>query len=169
MKILYKYLLIILAIILEATFSKFITIFGVKPDIVLILIICFALLNGSTEGIILSLFGGLLQDILYNNAIGVETLALLIVCYIAGVLSTNVFRDNTFVAFVFVLIGTLLYNLIIIFSMILMKYDINFIKGFLDIVLIQAIYNSIITIFIFRYIVKLNNYIKDTKIFFFDI
>ncbi|AIS52090.1 Rod shape-determining protein MreD [Thermoanaerobacter kivui] len=163
----YKYLLIVLLIVLQSTLFRFISFFGVKPDAVFIVVLSFSLLNGSWEAIYLSLFAGLLQDILYNNAIGVVTLPLLIVSYITGLLSKSVFKESSFVAFVFVFLGTILYNLIIMFSMVLMKYEFNFIESFMDIVIIQAIYNSIITAFAYKYLVSFNKYlIKNSSNFF---
>lgn len=163
MRSLYKYFLIILLIVLQATLFKFISFFGVKPDVVFIVVLGFSLLNGSAEAITLSLFAGLLQDILYNNAIGVVSLPLLIVGYITGLVSKSVFRENAFVAFVFVFFGTLIYNIIIMFSMVLMKYEFNFVKSFIDIALLQAVYNSIITIFGYKYLIFLNKYINETR------
>ncbi|HHV74054.1 MAG TPA: rod shape-determining protein MreD [Thermoanaerobacterium sp.] len=165
MRSIYKYLLIILEIILQATLMKYIAILGVKPDALLILVIAFSLLNGTGESITLSLFGGILVDVLFNNAIGFVTISLLIVAYLTGILSKNVFRESTFVAFVFVFLGTILYNLIMIFSMLLMKYELNP-SYLLNVVIIQSVYNSIITIFIYRYIVRFNNFVKSKKFFF---
>lgn len=169
MKKIFKYLLIILAIIMQATLFRYIAILDVKPDIVIILVISFALLNGINEGIILSLFGGLLEDIMFNNAIGIVTLSLLLVGYLSGLLGKNVFKENTFVNFVFVFLGTIVYNLIMIFSMVLMKYDLNVIGILINKSIIQAVYNSIITIFAYKYIIKLNNYMNESKKFFFKV
>jgi rod shape-determining protein MreD len=144
---------------------KYIAILGVKPDALLILVIAFSLLNGTGESITLSLFGGILVDVLFNNAIGFVTISLLIVAYLTGILSKNVFRESTFVAFVFVFLGTILYNLIMIFSMLLMKYELNP-SYLLNVVIIQSVYNSIITIFIYRYIVRFNSFVKSKKFFF---
>ncbi|MDI3311411.1 MAG: rod shape-determining protein MreD [Thermoanaerobacterium sp.] len=165
MRSIYKYLLIIFAIVLQTTLMKYIAILGVKPDALLILVISFSLLNGTGESITLSLFGGILVDVLFNNAIGFVTISLLIVAYLTGVLSKNVFKESTFVAFVFVFLGTILYNLIMIFSMLLMKYDLNP-PYLLNVVIVQSVYNSLITIFIYRYIVRFNSFIKSKKFFF---
>ncbi|HHW56918.1 MAG TPA: rod shape-determining protein MreD [Clostridia bacterium] len=167
MRKIYKYLLIILLIVLQSTLFKFIDIFGVKPDAVFILVMSFSLLNGAWEAIYLSLFAGLIQDILFNNALGVTTFSLLIVSYITGLLSKSIFRESSFVAFVFIFLGTLLYNLIAMFSMVLMKYQFNFVKDFMDIAMIQAVYNSMIVVFVYKYVVSFNKYVNENKVSFF--
>ncbi|MDN5316235.1 MAG: rod shape-determining protein MreD [Thermoanaerobacterium sp.] len=165
MRSIYKYLLVIFVIILQGTLFRYIAILGVKPDALLILVIAFSLLNGTRESIILSLFGGILVDVLFNNAIGFVTISLLSVAYLTGLLSKNVFKESTFVAFVFVFLGTILYNLIMVFSMLLMKYDIN--PSYLfNVIIVQSVYNSFITIFAYRYIVMFNSYINTKKFFF---
>lgn len=102
MRKVYKYLLIVLLIVLQTTLFRFIDIFGVKPDAAFIVVLSFSLLNGPWEAIYLSLFAGLIQDILFNNALGITTFSLLIVSYITGLLSKSVFKESSFVAFVFV-------------------------------------------------------------------
>ncbi|SFE50988.1 rod shape-determining protein MreD [Thermoanaerobacter thermohydrosulfuricus] len=167
MRKVYKYLLIVLLIVLQTTLFSFIDIFGVKPDAAFIVVLSFSLLNGSWEAIYLSLFAGLIQDILFNNALGVTTFSLLIVSYITGLLSKSVFKESSFVAFVFVFLGTLLYNLITMFSMVLMKYEFNFLSDFMNVAMIQAVYNSVITAFAYRYLVSFNRYVNENKVNFF--
>ncbi|MBE3591624.1 MAG: rod shape-determining protein MreD [Thermoanaerobacter sp.] len=167
MRKVYKYLLIVLLIVLQTTLFRFIDIFGVKPDAAFIVVLSFSLLNGPWEAIYLSLFAGLIQDILFNNALGITTFSLLIVSYITGLLSKSVFKESSFVAFVFVFLGTLLYNFVTMFSMVLMKYEFNFLSDFMNVAMIQAVYNSIITVFAYRYLVSFNRYVNENKVNFF--
>ncbi|ADD02114.1 MULTISPECIES: rod shape-determining protein MreD [Thermoanaerobacter] len=167
MRKIYKYLLLALLIVLQSTLFRFIDIFGVKPDAVFMVVLSFSLLNGPWEAVYLSLFAGIIQDILFNNALGVTTFSLLIVSYLTGLLSKSVFKESSFVAFVFVFLGTLLYNLITMFSMVLMKYQFNFLLDFVNIAMIQALYNSIITVFVYRYLVSFNIYVTKNKVKFF--
>jgi rod shape-determining protein MreD len=166
MRGIYKYFIILLLVFLQSSFFKFIDIFGVKPDAVFIFVFSLSILNGPLEALYLSLFAGLLQDILFNSAFGVYTFALLLVSYTAGLLNRTIFKESTFVAFVFTFIGTLLYNLIIVFSMVLMKYQFSFVEEFLDIGMIQAVYNSLIVIFVYKYIVNFNRYVSEKKTLF---
>ena len=163
MKRLYKYLLILLLIILQSSLFKFIDILGIKPDAVFIFVLSLSLLNGPWEAVYLSLFAGLVQDVIFNNALGVSTFSLFVVSYITGLLSKNVFKESTFVAFVFTFLGTLLYNLIIMFSMVLMKYQFNFLESLLDVGMIQSVYNSLIVAFVYKYIVAFNRYVSENK------
>ncbi|ADH60611.1 rod shape-determining protein MreD [Thermoanaerobacter mathranii subsp. mathranii str. A3] len=167
MRKIYKYLLLALLIVLQSTLFRFIDIFGVKPDAVFMVVLSFSLLNGPWEAVYLSLFAGIIQDILFNNALGVTTFSLLIVSYLTGLLSKSVFKESSFVAFVFVFLGTLLYNLITMFSMVLMKYQFNFLLDFVNIAMIQALYNSIITVFVYKYLVSFNIYVTKNKVKFF--
>ncbi|MGB9780094.1 MAG: rod shape-determining protein MreD [Caldanaerobacter sp.] len=166
MRGIYKYLIVILLVLLQSSFFRFVDILGVKPDVVFIFVFSLSLLNGPWEAIYLSLFAGLLQDIMFNRALGIYTFALLLVSYIAGLLNKNIFRESTFVAFVFTFIGTLFYNLIIMFSMVLMKYQFGFIEEFLNVGMIQAVYNSLIVVFVYKYIVNFNSYVSEKKTLF---
>ena len=58
----------------------------IKPDLVLILVVFFSLLNGRRPGLIMGITTGLLQDLLRGRLLGMNLLALALVGWVVGFL-----------------------------------------------------------------------------------
>src|SRR5690554_3164606 len=89
-------------IILQSTLLPFIQVVGTQPDTLMILVTCFALLAGSNTGMMIGLVGGLLQDILYGNFIGMSALHYMIIGYIIGIFYEKIFIDKVVIPLILV-------------------------------------------------------------------
>lgn len=81
--------------------------FGVAPDVVLVLVICFALLEGPMSGAFVGFFGGFLKDLLVDAPTGLTGLAYLIVGYVIGSVRPYVESTSVFVPIAGVFSGSL--------------------------------------------------------------
>lgn len=77
-------LTILTAVLLQSTVFARLTLFGVSPDLVVAVVICFALVEGATLGAVLGFSGGLLRDLLLDAPKGLTGLSYLIVGYTVG-------------------------------------------------------------------------------------
>ncbi|NPV90188.1 MAG: rod shape-determining protein MreD [Firmicutes bacterium] len=100
--------IVIVALLLQATLLELIR-FSVKPDLVLILVIFFALINGSRPGMILAAAAGLLIDLLWGRFLGINILTLTITAFLVGYLENKVFKDNLLVPILVVFCGSVLH------------------------------------------------------------
>ncbi|WP_051585768.1 rod shape-determining protein MreD [Caldanaerobius polysaccharolyticus] len=149
-------LLFILAFVIQSTLFRFIGIYGIKPDLMLILVISFALLDGGIEGAILGLFAGFLQDVFFSPGIGMTMIPYFISGLFAGYYNNHVFREKTLTAFVFTLLYSLLFNLTMTLEILIVKHSISVIASIQNI-LISTLFNCAITLFLYRYIVRLSH------------
>lgn len=144
MRFLILFLLPYLALFLQSTLFNAYSIKGTIPDLVLIFVVFFALLNGAGKGTVYGFLCGLLEDLYVGRFIGLNALSKAITAYIVGRLQENVFKDNLLVAVVGVLVSTLINSVfLLIFSFMVTKinlFDIHiaFSLGF------QCIYNMLL-------------------------
>lgn len=109
-------LVMLTAVLLQtALLARYVTFFGITPDLVLIIVISLALMEGPTTGAAAGFGGGLLRDFLIRGPVGLGGLAHLLTGYAVGrirpfVQSTSVFLPVAAVA-VGTLAGTALYSL----------------------------------------------------------
>lgn len=108
-------ILFVISLILQSTVFSHLTVAGVKPDLVLVFLIFYALLHGPLEGALMGLVGGLLQDLLFGQYLGMNTLAKLVVGYIFGVLEKKIYKENVLIPMVAVFLGTLLNETVLYF------------------------------------------------------
>lgn len=155
--------LIMLALIcIQNSLFEFIRILGVKPDIVLTFIICFSLVRGNPECTIVGIFGGILEDIFFGYAFGVNTVACMITAYLVGLVEGKLYKDNIFIPAIFVFGGTFVKELIVYFLLYLTRSNINIMFALNNIILREAIYNILFAGIFFKYIAKMcKNYLPD--------
>jgi rod shape-determining protein MreD len=86
---------------------------GVTPDLVLIVVVCWALLMGSEEGMLLGALGGLLLDLMSGAPLGTHTLALALIGYLAGVVTFSPIRSRVIMPALVMAGSTVLYDAIV--------------------------------------------------------
>ncbi len=151
----YLILLIMIGnIILESTIVNRFAIFSVVPNITLVLIIIIALSRGRKLGSFVGLISGLIIDILFSPAIGINGLLYFFLGYIVGLLDTKISKDNILIPLLLSLSGTFLYNLFYLLFMFFLGYNINFNLLFNYKLIIEIIYNSILMVPLFKILSK---------------
>jgi len=111
-------LLILTAVLLQTTAFSRLTLFGVSPDLILVVVISFALLDGPSVGAAAGFSGGLLRDLLLDSPKGLTGLSYLLVGYVVGSLRPYVQSTSLLVpvggVFVGSLVGTALYQTLLV-------------------------------------------------------
>lgn len=135
-----------LALLLQTTILGSFTIQGVIPDILLVLVIFYALFNGSNKGTFYGVICGLLEDLYIGRLIGINAISKGITAYIIGRMQGNVFKENLWVGIISVVGGTLL-NSFIMFVLSIKSIGIsNWDWTILLNILYQGTYNSLLAI-----------------------
>lgn len=148
-------IIVLVNFLIESTILQHVSIFGVVPNTTLIIIVCFALLAGKRTGSILGLILGLLQDIFFYDVIGVHALIYFVIGYIIGLTDKKVFKENLFLPFVFTAISTFAFHFMYYVFMYFLSVNVDFIKLIKNIVVIEIIINSFLSIFFYKQLLKL--------------
>ncbi|HHW07704.1 MAG TPA: rod shape-determining protein MreD [Clostridia bacterium] len=101
-----------LSLTLEATLFNHLTLAGVKPDLLLVLVIIYSLFRGSAAGAKLGFVYGLVEDLLLGNYVGLNAACKMLVGYAIGWGEKRFFKDNILVPVFAVFTGTLGFLLI---------------------------------------------------------
>ena len=104
--------LVILAGLLQSTAATRFEIRGVKPDLVLLLLIAGTLIYGSRPGLVWAFVGGIALDIYSGGPMGASSLALMAAVLVAGIGHRILSRYNLLVPLGATLLGTATYGLV---------------------------------------------------------
>ena len=88
------------------------SLFGVKPNIILISVIVFTLFSGLYKGSIYSLLVGILCDFIYGSNFGVFTISYVVVAIIIGFIEQNYRKENKTTLIVMTFLGTACFEII---------------------------------------------------------
>ena len=98
---------LIAAALLQVAVAPHIAIFGVVPNLLMLVVVTLALIEGPVGGAVAGFAAGLLFDVLGSAAIGPAALVLSVVGYVAGMLQENLFAESWIVPATVVFIATL--------------------------------------------------------------
>ncbi|MTI48512.1 rod shape-determining protein MreD [Sporosalibacterium faouarense] len=148
----YYFVLIISNFLLQTTILQHFRIAGVVPNTTLIIIVIIALLKGKKVGGIMGISMGLLQDLMFNEVIGIYALIYFIIGYTIGLIDNKVYKENSLIALIFTFGATICFYILFYFLMFFLSVDISFNKVFKEIVFLEMIYNLILAFPIYKLI-----------------
>lgn len=149
MKFRYLIFIALFVYLLEGTFLQHIRVMGVMPNVALITVVVFALAYGEKEGYFLAVSMGMLQDISYSQAIGVNTLILGLVVWLISLLQTAVFEDNHLTSAVITCFATVLFHLTFYVLSFAADTRLDFALA-PKIIMVEALYNAVLCFFVFK-------------------
>ena len=97
---------IVTALLLQTTVFSEITLLGVKPELLYLVTVIFAVLQGPAEGAVVGFVGGLAQDFMLNMPKGITALTLTILGYTVGLARQYITSPSPLLPAVLVALGT---------------------------------------------------------------
>lgn len=139
-------LLPFLALFLQSTLFATYTLGGAVPDLVLIFVTFYALMNSAGKGAVYGFFCGLLEDLFTGRFVGMNAISKALVAYLVGRYQVNVFKENIIVGVGTVAVATLLNSIILFIVSLGMSEIFHVDSGVLTTVIYQIIYNSVLSV-----------------------
>ena len=162
MKILLKGVIIVVALIIQLTLINLVTILGVKPDLIMVVVVVFSLRKGEKEGAISGFASGLLQDIFSASLLGINALAKTVIGFTCGILKEEIFHEHIlFIIPVITFIASFMQSILIFLLLRAFGLEYNLAWSLKQIALPEALYSSLLSPFIFLAINKLFQLIKE--------
>ena len=146
---------------LQSNFFTWFTIAGIMPNLYVILVLFIGLFVKRKLGLVLGLVFGLYLDIVLGRVVGISALGLGIIGLLGEMLSKNFSKDSRFIVTLMVIVTTIVYEILVyVLSMLRLNADIE-ILPFLKILVIEVIFNTLITIIIYPLIKKAGYYLEN--------
>ncbi len=147
---------IFVLVIIQSTFLEYIKIYNIKPNLLIVFVIAVALLRGNVEGAVVGLILGLLQDVISGRVIGFYGLLGMYLGVIIGSVNKRLYRENFFVIIFFTLAASITYESIVFILTVFLKYNADILYSFRTFILPEAVYNSVLSVFIYIIVIKLS-------------
>ena len=140
---------ILSALLLQTTIFAEINLLGAKPELMYLITIAFAMLEGPASGAITGFVGGMAQDFLLDAPKGITALTLTLLGYAIGMARQYIVSPSPVLPVVLVALGT--------FAGVLFYGVVSFLLGQLDstwlyllrVAVLSAMYNAILTPLVF--------------------
>jgi rod shape-determining protein MreD len=120
---------LIIASLLQSTTTNRLQVRGVKPDLVLLLVLIGTLLYGSRSGVFWAFVGGIGVDLFSGGPLGSSSLALMAATLVVGVGHRTLSRYNLLVPLGAVIAGTLVYGMSYLGILVVLEALTNWLAG----------------------------------------
>lgn len=153
---------------LQSNFFTWFNIAGIMPNLFVVLVLFVGLFTNKTVGTIYGIVIGLILDLLFGTKIGIQASALGLVGFLSAIFDKNFSKDSRMTIMLMVIGSTIIVEIL--------NYLINYmfiginveIFSFIKILILEVIFNTLLTIIIYPMIQKfgyaIENEYKGNKI-----
>lgn len=135
--------------LLQANLFTWFKIAGVQPNLFIILLLFCGLFTGKISGLICGVILGILLDLFIQTNVIIEPVMLGTLGFVSGILAKNFSKENKFNIIIMVALCTLIYE-IGVYILKIFIFNVNFeILKFIKIILLEILYNTMLTIIIY--------------------
>ena len=153
----FIFLLCILLTAFQQAIISRIVIFKSSFDLVFVFIICFSLTRDDIECVITALFLGIIKDCYFPEIFGINTVIYVASAYILSQLQKRIYKDAVIIPIVFSFIFTIFKNILYFGYLYIASIKLDFVHDVVNVMIFEALYNSIISLFIYRMVKRLNS------------
>ncbi len=146
---------------LQSNFFTWFNISGIMPNLFIVLVLFIGLFASRTMGTVYGIIIGLILDLVLGNKVGVNAVTLGIIGFLAGVFDKNFSKDSRMTIMLMTISATLLVegaNYLIKYVLLSANVEIF---SFIEILIVEIIYNCILTIILYPLIQKSGYYIEN--------
>lgn len=139
------FILLLFLVILQATLLNRLNILGIKPDLLLILVIFIGLYKGPIAGAWCGFLAGILLDLFSPAPLGTNALAKTVLGFLVGTVAPFLYFKAPLIQGFLLFIGMLLEGIILFILLSSLRLASSFSYSFLYIILPASLYTSLLT------------------------
>lgn len=145
--------IIIVSFVIQTSLFNFINIFGVVPNLSLIVVVIFSLMTNGIVGGILGIITGVMYDAMLYDVFGIYTLIYFLIGSIIGTYSDDMLREN-YVAYTTVTtISTVVMHFLLYLILFFLRYRVGNAGSMVSSIFIEIVFNTVLVIFVLKLII----------------
>lgn len=156
-------IIITICFLCQSTVFHFFELSGVVPNLLLIVTMSFGLMRGRREGLLVGFFSGILIDIFFGSVLGPYAFIYMTLGYVNGFFHRIYYVEDVLLPMAMITFNDLLYNLIVYVAFFLLRNKLHFLTYFRNVILPEMIYTILITLFFYKFLVRINMKLKKAK------
>lgn len=148
--------LILICFLFESAVFNHFSLAGIVPKLTIILTSSFGFMRGEKEGMVIGFCCGLLSDIFFSDVLGFYALILTYIGYINGKFSRIFYPEDIKLPMALIVVSDLSYGVLCYILLFLLRGRFDFPYYFTRVILPEALYTIVVTVFAYPVILKIN-------------
>ena len=149
-RIICSFVMMIILYLIQTTIFNKITVAGIKPNVVIILVVLIGYKYGKIPGMLMGFFMGLFLDLTESDYIGYYSLIYLIIGYIVGFSNKIYTNDSTLITLALVGASDFMLNFLIFITGFLLRNRLDLPYYMMRIILPEVVYTIIVSVLLYR-------------------
>ena len=149
-RIICSFVMMIILYLIQTTIFNKITVAGIKPNVVIILVVLIGYKYGKIPGMLMGFFMGLFLDLTESDYIGYYSLIYLIICYLVGFSNKLYTNDSTLIPLGLVGASDFMLNFLIFITGFLLRNRLDLPYYMMRIILPEVVYTIIVSVLLYR-------------------
>lgn len=145
---------LIVALLLQAGLAPYLTIGGVTPNFLLLVVVTLALTSGPTAGTSAGFAAGLLFDLLGTGPVGPMALVLAVTGFLAGMLHEQMFAEGWLLPLTVLFFAAFAAELAYGLMLMLLGTDMSFGRALITKMLPGAVYNTALALLVYPWLAR---------------
>ncbi len=154
---------ILICFVLQCTVFRSLAFGGIIPNLMIILTSSFGFMRGEREGLVIGFICGLLCDILHGDILGFYALVLMYIGFINGKFCRIFYPEDIKLPIALIIVSDLTYGIICYCLQFLLRGKFDFPYYFTKVILPEAVYTIIVTIFVYPVVLKMNGWLESKE------
>lgn len=151
---------IIVCFVLQCSVFTGLSFAGIIPNLMIILTSAFGFMRGEKEGLLIGFFCGLLSDIFFGEFLGFYALVLMYIGFVNGKFCRIFYPEDIKLPIALIIISDLSYGILCYILLFLLRGRLNFPYYFTRVILPEALYTIVVTMFLYPVILKINGMLE---------
>jgi rod shape-determining protein MreD len=140
----------------------FLAIKGVYPSLVFSFALCYAIIYEKWEALSIGIFTGLLQDIYFTNAFGINVLTNMLMCIVASSVGNLIYKNKKIIPIITNFSLSLIKGILVSILLFIINQKTNYM-----LIVYRSIYTAVVAVFMYNFVFRLsqkNFMVKDWNI-----
>ena len=153
-------LFILAGFILQCSVFSSLAFAGIIPNLMIVLTSSFGFMRGEKEGLVIGFLCGLLSDVFFGGFLGFYALLLMYIGYLNGKFSKIFYPEDIKLPLALIVVSDLSYGIICYLLTFMLRGRFDFSYYFLRVILPEALYTIIVTLFLYPVVLKTNEMLE---------
>ncbi|MBP3206019.1 MAG: rod shape-determining protein MreD [Lachnospiraceae bacterium] len=155
--------LILICFLLESSVFGHFAMAGIVPKLMIILTSSFGFMRGEEEGMMIGFLCGLISDVFFGDVLGFYALIYTYIGYTNGKFSRIFYPEDIKLPIALIIVSDLSCGVVCYILLFLLRGKFDFLYYFRGVILPEALYTIIVTVFLYPAILKINQLLEKRE------